>query len=48
MAASNAAAAVVVSKCARIAPPPVRKRLNIRLPQDASANWAAHQPPVEI
>ena len=31
-AASNATAAVVVSKCARIAPPPVQKRLNIRLP----------------
>jgi hypothetical protein len=48
VAASNATAAVVVSKCARIAPPPVQKRLNIRLPQDASANWAKHQPLVEI
>ena len=47
-AASNATAAVVVSKCARIAPPPVRKRLNIRVPQEESVNWATHQPLVEI
>ena len=47
-AASNATAAVVVSKCARIAPPPVQKRPNTRMPQDASANWATHQPLVEI